>query len=128
MHKLSLIKIELSTFSDSSFTLLRGFFYLPHSVCIFLSGLFDNTVLRLHGLTRWHASMSEGLRLAPRSSKMFSAVSFNELSVTVFGMLTIISRYSRREYYSILQNFRSTWTCYLVNLLRSVLLVPFQWK
>ena len=78
---------------------------MPHSVCIFPSGLLDDTFLQLYGATRWHASMSEGLKLAPSSSKMFSAVFSNE-PVTVSGMLTF-SRHSRLEDYSLLQDFRS---------------------
>ena len=73
--------------------------------------------LRLDGLTRWHVSMSAGLMLAPNSSNIFSAVSSNELSVTVSGMRTI-SRHSCLVSYSLFQDFRLAWTCSLVGFLR----------
>ena len=67
------------------------------------------TYLRLDGPTPWHASFSERSILSLISSKMFSAVSSNELSVTLYGM----PRYSHLEYCSLLQDFRLVWTIWL---------------
>ena len=47
--------------------------------------------LWLDGLTRWHATISEGLILTPISSKIFGSVSFNELTSEVLLVTPIFS-------------------------------------